>query len=720
MSSPNVPPPYDPASGASLPPEGVTFPRLMARTQRFTLGAPTTWTVAPDGKRVLFLRTISGTDRTGVLWRLDIADGRETEVAHPHALLPGDAEDSPAAERARRERMRQSGAGITAYSTDRDCGRAVVALAGRVFVVAVGDGSAVEIATAGPAVDPRLSPDGEWVAYHCDGGLHVAPATGSSTGRALVASDEPSVTWGLSDFAHAEELARMRSFWWAPDGESLLVARVDAAPVQEISMADPAQPTQPAMSMRYPFAGSANVRTSLWHIRLDGSRDEIMAEREVDEYLVDVTWRPGRPALISVLDRDQRRWRVLSWEPSRHPVLVRDVRDPSWVDVVAGAPTWWGERLVTVEVDEQSDTARVCLNGVPASPPGMQVQAILAVEDAAVLVAVSEHERERRVARMGADGSWSMLTPAGCLGTAQAAGETVVTRLDPRDAVVPTVTVSTPQATHPMAVHVVAPDVTPAPMFLPRADASDPRVAVLLPSVPHPAPLPVLLDPYGGPHGQRVVDAARAYLESQWWADQGFAVVVAEGPGTPGSPRWQRAMSGEVAGPALTAQVRALEMVSKALGAQVDLARVAIRGWSFGGYLAALAVLDRPDVVHAAIAGAPVTDWALYDTAYTERYLGLPQEHPGRYAEQSLLDRAASLRRPLMIVHGLADDNVLVAHSLRLSSALLAAGRSHRFLPLTGVTHMASQEEVTENLLLAQREFLREALAPLPAPPAPQ
>ena len=134
---------------------------------------------------------------------------------------------------------------------------------------------------------------------------------------------------------------------------------------------------------------------------------------------------------------------------------------------------------------------------------------------------------------------------------------------------------------------------------------------------------------------------------------------------------------------------------------------MAIRGWSFGGYLSALAVLRRPDVFHAAIAGAPVTDWRLYDTHYTERYLGHPDHNPAAYDQSSLFADAHKLSRPLMIIHGLADDNVVVAHTLRLSSALLAAGRPHQVLPLSGVTHMASQEEVAENLLLLQVDFLR-------------
>jgi dipeptidyl-peptidase-4 len=247
------------------------------------------------------------------------------------------------------------------------------------------------------------------------------------------------------------------------------------------------------------------------------------------------------------------------------------------------------------------------------------------------------------------------------------------------------------------------------------------RTVVLLPAdhVPGTA-LPVLLDPYGGPHAQRVLASANSFLESQWWADQGFAVVVADGRGTPGrGPAWERAVAGDLAGPVLTDQIDALHAAAAEFG-DLDLRRVAIRGWSFGGYLAALAVLRRPDVFHAAIAGAPVTDWALYDTHYTERYLGTPQDDPTNYARSSLctagvlapdlVPSAGDPVRPLLLVHGLADDNVVAAHTLQLSAALLAVGRPHQVLPLSGVTHMTPQEVVAENLLLLQLDFLRTAL----------
>jgi dipeptidyl-peptidase-4 len=197
---------------------------------------------------------------------------------------------------------------------------------------------------------------------------------------------------------------------------------------------------------------------------------------------------------------------------------------------------------------------------------------------------------------------------------------------------------------------------------------------------------------------------------SQWFADQGFAVLVTDGRGTPGrGPAWERAIHRDLAGPVLDDQVEALHAVA-ARHPGLDLGRVAVRGWSFGGYLAALAVLRRPEVFHAAVAGAPVTDWRLYDTHYTERYLGHPDHDPEPYRRSSLLADAARLERPLLLVHGLADDNVVAAHTLRLSGLLLAAGRPHAVLPLSGVTHLAAQEAVAENLLHLQLRFLKDAL----------
>src|SRR5439155_6058054 len=180
------------------------------------------------------------------------------------------------------------------------------------------------------------------------------------------------------------------------------------------------------------------------------------------------------------------------------------------------------------------------------------------------------------------------------------------------------------------------------------------------------------------------------------------------------APSFEKAVHRRFADVILTDQVDALQSLADK-HRDLDLGRVAIRGWSFGGWLAALAVLRRPDVYHCGVAGAPVTDWALYDTAYTERYLGLPSDNVEVYAHNSLIELAAeapvreSEVRPLLLVHGMVDDNVVAAHTMRLSAALLRSGRPHAVIPLTGATHMAAGG-VAERLLRLELDFIRAAL----------
>jgi dipeptidyl-peptidase-4 len=206
--------------------------------------------------------------------------------------------------------------------------------------------------------------------------------------------------------------------------------------------------------------------------------------------------------------------------------------------------------------------------------------------------------------------------------------------------------------------------------------------------------------------------SAYRYLLAQWMADHGYIVVSIDGRGTPDHGRaWERAIRGNFIELPLKDHAAAL----RALGArypEMDLSRVGIHGWSFGGYFSAMAVLQRPDVYHAAAAGAPVADWMFYDTHYTERYLGLPQEAPEAYRASSVLTYAARLERPLLLIHGTTDDNVYFLHSLRLSDALLRAGKPHEFLPLSNLTHMVADPKVKAQETLRVMEFFERHLHP--------
>jgi len=712
--------------------ETSSFPRRYARTQRFTLGRPRGFTVAADGSRVAFLRSNAPDDRVNRLFVLDLATGRERLVADPIQLLAGAGEQLTPAERARRERSRERATGIVAFAADPLVRTAAFAIGGRLFAAALdrpggeepgpAGGAAsqepagplpepgpVELATAGPVLDPRPDPGGRRVAYVAGGVLHVVGLDGVD--RRLVGEDDPEVTWGLAEFIAAEEMGRDRGYWWAPDGERLAVARVDTTAVRRWWLSDPTSPMVPPLSAPYPAAGTANADVRLAVVDLAGGRVAVDWDREAFPYLVNVVWATDGPLTLLVQTRDQRTTRLLAADPASGATrLLREDADPAWLEIVPGVPVWLpGGRLVWTA--DEDDTRRLLVDGEPVTPPGLQVREVLGGYGDGVLVTASDEPTETHVWAVPAAGPPRRLSDGPGLHTAVAGGTVLVlTSAGPDDDAPRTAVLRDGEAVATVASNAAAPGLVPR-VTLHRVGERALRSAVLLPSGQEPdRPLPVLLNPYGGPHAQRVVNARGAYLEAQWFADQGFAVVVTDGRGTPGrGPAWERAVWRDPAGPVLDDQVETVHQLAAA-DPRLDLGRVAIRGWSFGGFLAAMAVLRRPDVFHAAVAGAPVTDWRLYDTHYTERYLGLPDTDPDAYRRCNLLADAAKLERPLLLVHGLADDNVVVAHTLRLSAALLAAGRPHAVLPLGGVTHMASQELVAENLLRVEVAFLRQAL----------
>jgi dipeptidyl-peptidase 4 len=708
-----------------------SFPRRHARTRGFTLGRPRGFQVGADGARVAFLRSAAGDDPVNRLWVLELASGTERLVAGPASLLGDGADDLPPEERARRERARERAGGIVAFATDLDLTVASFALAGRLFLARLDDpdGQGRELPVGDGVLDPRVDPTGARVAWVTGRALHVAELDGprGSGGlkpsppddrapRRLVGEDDPEVSWGLAEFLAAEEMDRARGFWWSPDGQRLAVARVDQRRVRRFHLTDPANPAIEPVTLPYPAAGTDNAEVTLHVVDLAGRRVEVAWDRAAYPYLVAVSWEDGGPLTLLVQTRDQTATQVLAADPATGATTeLAAQHDPAWVDIVAGVPAWLDGRLVLTADDPACDTRRLTVGGDPVTPPGLQVAAVVAVADGAVLVTGSEEPTEVHLWRVVPGQPPQRLTDRPGHHAATAAGQVlVVTRAD-LDQDNTATTVSVPgRPPLPVASVAQSPGLAPRPRLL-RAGPRELRCALLLPSDAATGTgaggrLPVLLDPYGGPHHRQVLAARDRFLVSQWFADQGFAVLVTDGRGTPGrGPAWERAVWRDLAGPVLDDQVEALAAVA-ADHPELDLGRVAIRGWSFGGYLAALAVLRRPDVFHAAVAGAPVTDWRLYDTHYTERYLGHPAADPDAYRRSSLLADAAKLERPLLLVHGLADDNVVAAHTLRLSGLLLAAGRPHNVLPLSGVTHLAAQEAVAESLLHLQLAFLRDAL----------
>jgi dipeptidyl-peptidase-4 len=715
-----------------------SFPRQLARTRRFRLGSPRALQISPDGTAVTFLRSRAGDDPVTCLWAADAVTGEERVIADPR-MLGADEETLPPEERARRERVRETAAGIVAYATDKASTLGVFALSGQVYAVPLNDPAQAPrlIATQTPALDPRPDPTGARVAYVHDGALRVVDLT---TGQDTVVAHEArepgdagpgAVTFGLAEFVAAEEMGRSRGYWWSPDGTRLLIARADETNVKRWHIADPANPDRQPVEVGYPASGTPNADVSLFIADVTplsgparpGARlTSVDWDHTAFPYLVTAVW--GRDPLIVVQSRDQKTMRLFNGATGE---VLREDSDPHWTDIVPGVPAQLeGGDIVWTGIS--GDTRGLVISPVaelaaagPLTPAGLQVLAVLAAEGDDVLFTGATEPTEIGVWRYGPSGLAEVLTEPGVHSAAAAGGTTVTTSLTLAQSGPSVMVRASGREPVSIASLALAPNLPhPEPRFI-QAGPAGIRTAVLFPSW-HQAGtrLPVLMDPYGGPHHQRVMKAADLFLASQWLAEQGFAVVVADGRGTGGrGPAWDRALAGDLATGPLEDQVTALGAAAEAF-ADLDTDRVAIRGWSFGGYLAALAVLRRPDIFHAAVAGAPVTDWRLYDTHYTERYLGDPVRDSAAYEKSSTIGdperTGPALARPLLIIHGLADDNVFVAHSLRLSSALLAAGYPHQVLPLSGVTHMTPQEVVAENLLLLQVSFLRQALG-IPAPP---
>jgi dipeptidyl-peptidase-4 len=545
---------------------------------------------------------------------------------------------------------------IDAYATDPAGKLVIFTRAGELWTTTRG-----RLPAKAPASDPRPDPTGRRIAYVCGGALRVIDEDGD---REVVAPDGPEVTF--------------EGHWWSASGEQLLVARADSAAVPLWYLPDPTDPAKPPRTLRYAAVGQPNPVLTLWIVGLDGARLEVSCDRF--EYLVTAGWDTHGP-YAAVQSRDQRTVRFLAIDATNgKTTTIYEQRDECWVQLVPGLPARTASGAVVTHEDRDG-TRHLTIDRVAVTPPGLQLREVLSIDGDDVLFTASEEPTEtqlwlchnRSLARQKYDpfSVWRKDKPAV---TIESLAERPV--LDVRRRML-----------------------TLGPREL--------RAALFLPSWHKTGKLPVLMDPYGGAAYQRVITEINwRSLVAQWFAEQGFAVLVVDGRGTPGrGPDWERAVYGDLLGPALEDQVDALHEAART-NADLDLSRVGIRGWSFSGLLATAAILRRPDVFHAAVAGAGVTDQRFYNAHWRERFLGHPDSFPERYEETSLLKEAANLTRPLLLMHGLADTNVHPANTYRMTDALLAAGRPHEVIFLPGVGHRPGGDQ----WLREQLRFLRRHL----------
>ncbi|MEY2798740.1 MAG: hypothetical protein RIS22_1006 [Actinomycetota bacterium] len=409
------------------------------------------------------------------------------------------------------------------------------------------------------------------------------------------------------------------------------------------------------------------------------------------------------------MSRNQRHAEILAIDHETGQVRVlAELKDSAWIDLVEGVPAWSpsGE-LVTHVIHE--NTHAIAINGEVVTPVNLQVDGIISIDRDGITFSGSFEPTQSHIYWRGWGGEFEAMTSKPGVHMARTSGGTLLLISRDLESYEISVVIKRDGIAKRIAALNEKPEVDAEPEFLVLGERQL-NAALLLPQNRAAKNLPLLVDPYGGPGHARVLHAKSAYAEAQWIANQGFAVLIADGRGTPHrSPEWERAILNDLSSAPVTDQADAVLALISARPGLIDSSRVAIRGWSFGGYLAGLAAMRRPEIFKAAIIGAPVTDFRLYDTFYTERFMGPEDKHPN-YENSSMLNEAKNLSVPVMIIHGMVDDNVLVSNSLKLSSALLEAGKAHEVLPLTGVTHMTPQEVVAENLMLLELDFLTRAL----------
>lgn len=686
----------------------------------------------PDGRGVTYLRS---PERSLVrqLYVFDLESGRETLLVEPPG--GGATEDNLSLEeKLRRERQRQRELGVTSYAWAEKGDALLVPLTGKIYVKTAQD-SALRLLVdpgAAPALDPQLSPDGQQVAYVHDAELHVVQVAGGAPTMVTSGARGTGKVHGLAEYIAQEEMGRSHGFWWSRDGKQLAFTEVDEThiPVYRIvhqgkdAVGDGAQEDH-----GYPFAGAANARVRLGVVPAAGGRPVWMQLGEF-EYLARVHWLPDGDLVAQVQDRAQRTLTLLRLDP-RTGAATKLLEETSevWVNLhdafhalergegeLAGAFVWSSERSGFRHLELRAADGRLVR---PLTAGEWPVDALLGVDEArgrVYFTAWRERPTEQHVFAVPlAGGDPVQLTrEPGTHSAALDRDERRFVSVHSSLAAPPTVAVRSlddgsvlkaiPEEADPRvaALRLPPPELVPlknrhgdtlwAAIY--RPDPGALRAESAGAPVPAGPPYPTLVAVYGGPHAQKVVDAwtTTVDMRAQYLRSRGYLVVKVDNRG---SARRGLAFEGALRWKAGSVELDDQADAIAQLAAQglVDPQRVGIYGWSYGGYLAAMALARHPEVFKLAVAGAPVTHWDGYDTHYTERYMGLPGENAEGYQQSSVLAHAGSIRGALLLVHGLIDENVHFRHTARLINALIRARKPYELLLFPDERHMPRRLE---------------------------
>lgn len=706
-----------------------------AATYNFRLGLPAPLAVTPDGA-VLFRRT-QARSFTADLFEL-APDGTVRTLATAADLLGAGEENLSDEEKARRERTRTVSRGIVDIDVSDDGNIVMVPLGGAFYLIDRKAGTRTRLDPKGAAYDPHLSPDGRKIAFVRDNALYAI-----RDGRIEEVSGVPEKhqQFGVADFAAQEELGRTRGFWWSKDSEAIVFETIDNRAIDTLYVADPRHNEKPPVPFKYPRAGTKNAIVGLATRAVSLAEDDPPSKPNAKpvprsgtralpwdakyEYLVSVDWSRKDPTAL-VIDRDQENLALLQFDRSSGAArTVFTEKDDAWLNVNHGAPKWlddgsgflWMSEASGEYVLELRDNDGKLVRAL--TKPGFGLSQLAGIDGAHAVVEAHADPTRRDVYRVPlAGGEPQKLSTDDGVSNAVKVKHGVV--------VIDTVLASGGRRTIAVSASGTRelPSVAERPPLVPttRLETVEIEGRTHHTAITRPRDFdankryPVLLKVYGGPHAITVTATRDSYVMDQFYADAGFIVVRSDNRGTPHRGRaWERAILKDLVTVPLDDQVAALKAMATK-HPEMDMARVGIMGWSFGGYMSAMAVLLRPDVFHAGVAGAPVTDWKLYDTAYTERYMKQPKDNAGGYDHTSALTHAAKLERPLLLIHGLTDDNVHLAHTLALIEALFVAAKRADVITLSG-THMVPDPKLSLAREQVQIDFFRDHLA-TPAAPA--
>ncbi len=692
-----------------------------------------------DGSTLAFRMSAQG-DLVHQLYAMDVASGTVRvwfdPLAHDDAVTEADL--SPE-EQLRRERQRERALGVSDFAWAADAARMLIPVGGELWFA---DGPHATPRRLDPhltkgALAPKLSPDGAYVAFVKEGALTWF-STAASASETTQVSPPTGRTFGLAEYIAQEEMDRADGFWWAPDGSALAFCEVDEQhiPVHRIEHAAAATPT--FEDHRYPFAGGPNARVRLGVVPRSGKPIKWMqlalpeTSEDAEFYLARVHWSGTLGLLVQLQDRRQQHLWLQRLDPKtgaattlvhahKEPYLnLHNLLAPVEDGPLAGAFVWGNENSGAMQLELRTHDGALIR---PLTHAPWPVERVAHIDGEHVyFLAAGPTPLQRHLFRVSLEGgepepltSGEGMHDAVLDRKATHMVESTSTLARPPAVQLRTLTNGRAQALEmPSDARLARMKLQPPEqLHIPADDGTQLHAALYRPTGK--GPFPTLVDVYGGPHVQRVQDSwdLTADVRAQALRERGYAVLRLDGRGS--------ARRGLAFESAIAHNLGDLEIADQVAGVRylvsqgiTDAARVGIYGWSYGGYLAAMALGRAPQTFKMAIAGAPVTHWDGYDTHYTERYMGLPSEHAAAYAASSVMAHVPTMRGNLLLIHGGLDENVHVRHSLRLVQALIDARASYELLLFPSERHMPRSESDRAYLEMRMFDFVERTLRASP------